>query len=119
MSLKSQLFRGDRVLEACLVQDSAHVTEGASGIHVAKIHAALIDLDGAVIDSGELFSKRYGHSTASSVLSFKQKRQIINRAYQTKPDNIVGKMTISAMDNELFNKQEPVVPRFKTRCGRV
>ena len=119
MPLKSHLFRGDKALEACLLQDSAHVTLGAVGVHVAKIHAVLIDLDGAIIDSGELSSKRYGRSTASAVLSFKQKREIINRAYQTKPDNIVGKMTIAAMDIELFNKQEPVQPRFKARCSRV
>jgi hypothetical protein len=119
MPLKSHLFRGDKALEACLVQDSAHVTLGAVGVHVAKIHAALADLDRAVIDSADLSSKRYGPSTASAVLSFKRKRNIVNKAYQTTPDSIVGKMTIAALDQELFDKQDPVIPKFKTRCSRA
>jgi hypothetical protein len=41
MPLQSKLFRGDRALEACLVNDSAHITEGAAGGHVGKIQTAL------------------------------------------------------------------------------
>jgi peptidoglycan hydrolase-like protein with peptidoglycan-binding domain len=119
MPLKSHLFRGDKALEACLVQDSAHVTLGAAGVHVSKIHAALVDLDGATVDAAEVSAKRYGPSTASAVLAYKRKRNIINRAYQTQADNIVGKMTIAAMDNELFNKQELVRPRGSLRCNRL
>lgn len=37
MALVSNLFRGDKKLEACLVNDAAHVTLGARGEHVAKI----------------------------------------------------------------------------------
>jgi peptidoglycan hydrolase-like protein with peptidoglycan-binding domain len=119
MPLNSHLFRGDKALDACLAQDGAHVTLGARGVHVTKIQAALTDLDGAVIVQGELSARQYGPSTAAAVLSFKQKRQIINRAYQTKPDNIVGKMTIAAMDAELVKKQEPVSPRFRSHCRRA
>ena len=119
MTLRSHLFRGDRALEACLVQDSAHVTSGARGPHVAKIQATLIDVDEAVIDKDELDRASYGPSTAAAVLAYKRKRNIINRAYQSSADDIVGKMTIKAMDDELVAKQEPVRLRLRTRCERV
>ena len=32
----------------------------------------------------------------------KKRRQIINRAYQQQADNIVGKLTIKALDDELL-----------------
>lgn len=119
MALKSNLFQNDEALEACLVSDPAHVMLGAIGNHVAKIQVALMDLDGLVIDPNELSAKRYGTSTATAVLSFKQKRKIINYSYQTQADNIVGKMTIAALDKEMFNKQEPSTPRANLVCTRV
>jgi peptidoglycan hydrolase-like protein with peptidoglycan-binding domain len=103
MSLQSQLFRGDPKLEAAAVSDPAHVVPGAVGDHVGKIQQALITLDGAVIDQLELIETRYGPSTASAVLAYKTKRGIINRAYQIKPDNIVGKMTMASLDSEMLN----------------
>jgi hypothetical protein len=56
----------------------------------------------STIDISELHEGRYGPSTAAAVLAFKRKRQIINYSYQTKADDIVGKMTIAAMDRELL-----------------
>lgn len=102
MALTSQMFKGDQKLEACLVSDPAHLTQGVSGEHVVKIQTALIMLDGAKIDSQETLRKTYGPSTAAAVLAYKTKRRIINPAYQTKPDNIVGKMTIAALDREML-----------------
>jgi peptidoglycan hydrolase-like protein with peptidoglycan-binding domain len=102
MGLQSNLFFGDRALEGCLVRDSAHVTTGTVGGHVTKIHSALVLLDNSTIDISELHEGRYGPSTAAAVLAFKRKRQIINYSYQTKADDIVGKMTIAAMDRELL-----------------
>ena len=118
MALQSNLFKGDRRLEACLLHDSSHVTPGAIGEHVIKIQAALIFLDGLSIDPREHAAGRYGPSTADAVLSFKQKRNIVNRAYQTQADNIVGKMTIAALDRELLDRQEPIAPRFRGLCLR-
>jgi hypothetical protein len=46
MGLMSRFFKGDAKLEACLVNDTAHVTQGAVGDHVSKIQAALLVLDG-------------------------------------------------------------------------
>jgi peptidoglycan hydrolase-like protein with peptidoglycan-binding domain len=109
MPLKSGTFAGDERLEACLVKDSAHLTSGVQGEFVAKVQAALIYLDKPTIDENELETQTYGPSTAAAVLAFKKKRKIINRSYQTTEDNIVGKMTIKALDDELvIAEDEPV-----------
>jgi hypothetical protein len=113
MGLKSNLFKGDPALEACLVRDVAHITVGCHGEHVSKIQIALATLDGATIDSGEIAAKRYGSSTAAAVLAYKKKRNIINRSYQTQADNIVGKMTIASLDDEMQKLE--AVPRGPVR----
>ncbi|MFO1351501.1 MAG: hypothetical protein U1F68_12880 [Gammaproteobacteria bacterium] len=105
MNLRSQRFRDDPKLAAAAVLDSAHIAPGAAGQHVAKIQQALIELDGIAINSSELQAARYGASTANAVLAYKKKRNIINRAYQTQADNIVGKMTMAALDNEIVAKE--------------
>jgi hypothetical protein len=101
MGLISRLFRNNEELEACLVDNSAHVTLGAQGEHVAKIQFALFSLDNLKIERAELVTQTYGSSTATAVLSYKTKRQIINQTYQTTPDSIVGKMTIASLDAEM------------------
>ena len=101
MALVSRAFSGDPKLEACLVSDPAHITPGAAGAHVAKIQNALMLVGGARIAEAEIMAKQYGPSTAAAVLAFKTARKIINYAYQNRPDNIVGKMTIAALDQEM------------------
>jgi peptidoglycan hydrolase-like protein with peptidoglycan-binding domain len=86
MVLQSRLFGDDRKLEAAAVSDPAHIVPGATGDHVRKIQLALIRLDGATIVPDGV----YGSATAAAVLAYKQKRNIINRSYQTKADDIVG-----------------------------
>lgn len=103
MPLRSQLFRNDTRLQGCLVGDRSHVTPGSVGDYVHRIQVSLIQIDQAQIDRAELAEKRYGASTAAAVLRFKQDRNIVNRAYQTQADNIVGKMTIATLDNEMQN----------------
>jgi len=110
MPLESKLFKGDPALAACHVQDSAHITSGAVGPHVGKIHTALFILDNYSVARDELRTQRYGESTAAGVLAYKRKRNIINLSYQTQADNIVGKMTVAAMDAELFRKEHAPVP---------
>jgi peptidoglycan hydrolase-like protein with peptidoglycan-binding domain len=102
MGLQSKLFRGDPRLEAAAVSDPAHITLGASGPYVRKIQTALIVLDGANISANDVQRTLYGTSTASAVLAYKQKRNIINLSYQTQADNIVGKMTIASLDGEML-----------------
>lgn len=102
MNLQSRLFRGDPKLEAAAVSDPAHIIPGSSGAHVGKIQAALVRLDGAVISPDEVEQTTYGASTARAVLAYKQKRNIINRSYQTQADAIVGKMTMASLDSEML-----------------
>jgi hypothetical protein len=101
MPLVSRWFGENARLQTCLVSDSAHVVTGDSGDHVPLIQEALQVLDEAKIAPEEKTSRVYGKSTAAAVLNFKKKRSIINRAYQTAPDNIVGKMTIQSLDEEI------------------
>lgn len=119
MALKSKLFKNDPKLEACAVSNPAHITKGAIGDHVAKIQTALIRLNGAVMDGAEMRSKRYGNSTAGAVLKYKQQRDIINRSYQARADDIVGIMTIAKMDSEMveWEKNHGMLVTMRTfRC---
>ncbi len=111
MALLSRLFRGVPALEACLIQDGAHLTEGVQGEHVRLVQRALVLLGDKGIPSGEYIAGLYGPRTAAAVLDYKRRRSIINRSYQTQPDNIVGRMTIAALDKDLLAKQDqPSVP---------
>jgi peptidoglycan hydrolase-like protein with peptidoglycan-binding domain len=105
MALVSRWFRENARLQNCLVSDAAHVVTGASGDHVALIQQALQVLDDAGIAPDEIAGQSYGSSTAGAVLNFKKKRGIINRAYQSTPDNIVGKMTIRSLDDEILARE--------------
>jgi hypothetical protein len=117
MPLISNLFKNNQRLQACLVSDPAHVTPESTGEHVRLIQFALIDIEDAAIAQSELDAQRYGPTTAAAVLAFKKKRHIINRAYQSSPDNVVGKMTISALDKEMYERQ--YTPRSRDgRCPR-
>jgi hypothetical protein len=91
---------------------------GATGDHVWKIQMALILLDGLKIDSGELAAKSYGPSTAAAVLAFKSERNIINTSYQTQADDIVGKMTIAALDKGMvqWEQQTPMIALQSCAC---
>jgi len=109
MPLHSKLFKDDQKLQACLVNDAAHVTPGAKGDHVSKIQKAIDAVGDKVIDASEVSSKTYGASTAAAVLAYKKKRSIINFSYQTQPDNIVGKMTIDTLDREILKVEKPPV----------
>ena len=109
-ALQSKLFTGDSRLEACAVEDAAHVTMGTVGDFVTRIQTALRLTDGASIDAADLTSNRYGVSTARAVLAFKTKRSIINRAYQQQPDDNVGKMTIARLDAEMVVVERRPVP---------
>lgn len=103
MSLQSRLFRGDSKLEAAALSDPAHILRGARGDHVRKIQLALIALDGADLKA----DGAYGPATAAAVLAYKKKRSIINPAYQTQADDIVGRMTMANLDQEIAKNEPP------------
>ena len=122
MSLRSNLFRDDPKLQACLTNDAAHVTQGARGGHVGRIQKALDALGDQIISQGETSTETYGPSTAAAVLAYKKKRNIINFSYQTHADNIVGKMTIASLDKEMQELDKPpavtsISCRWKQKLG--
>jgi len=102
MPLESQLFRDNKRLRDCLVNDSAHVIRGSQGVHVALIQYAVLRLEGGQIDGSEIMAKRYGRTTAAVVLAYKKRRRIVNLAYQTSADDIVGRMTMASLDREMM-----------------
>ena len=105
MPLNSNLFAGDRQLEACLVDNAAHLVVGTQGDHVGKVQTALFLVDGLNVEISELKQQLYGPSTAAAVLAYKRKRKIINHSYQSTEDNIVGKMTIAALDADVMREE--------------
>jgi hypothetical protein len=102
MPLVSKLFSVDKKLQACLVSDSAHVMPGDRGDHVAKIQSALVRLRVLKAADARLEAGFFGTRTAAAIFSYKQSLKIINRSYQNKADNIVGKMTIASLDRAVF-----------------
>lgn len=82
------------------------MTPGAVGEHVQLIQRALVYLGDKSITGSEYRTGTYGTTTAGAVLRFKQQRQVINQSYQTQADNIVGKMTISRLDDEMLMIQD-------------
>ncbi|WP_315834229.1 hypothetical protein [Bradyrhizobium prioriisuperbiae] len=102
--LRSDLFCGDKALQAALTVDAGHVVKGARGTHVRKIQAALsllLDKPPCGISEGEQAAGLYGDTTADAVLRYKTENRIINTAYQTTPDIITGKMTMRALDDAM------------------
>lgn len=113
MPLQSDLFRDDPALNACLERDSAHVTPGSRGEHVGKLQQALeILLPGLQLPDAEKAAGVYGQATAAAVLRYKTEHAppIVNPAYQTRPDNIVGRMTIKALDDDLLAREAATPP---------
>src|SRR5215472_1929069 len=101
MALSSLWFSGNDRLRLCSSSDAAHVKIGDRGDHVLLIQGALALVDGLAVDPSENTTACYGPSTAAAVLSYKSRRNIVNRSYETAPDDIVGRMTISALDDDI------------------
>ena len=116
MPLTSRAFRDDARLQACLVDDKAHLTPGTTGDFVVLVQQALRSVDDAAIAPTEIAAGSYGTTTAAAVLDYKTTRKIINASYQTKPDNIVGKMTIRALDDEMRARESKQASVPDDRC---
>jgi len=116
VALQSKFFRKIPELEAAAVSDPAHITQGARGFHVTMIQQALIGVDGASIAAAEVAAGLYGSTTAQAVLRYKTKRNIINFSYQRNADNIVGKMTMAALDADMA-KLERTIALKRIRCN--
>ena len=106
MPLMSRWFRGDARLHQTLVSDPHHVQLGDRGPYVRLIQEALHLLDGASIDQQDTDMEYYGRLTADAVKRYKTTRSIINSSYQTAPDDIVGRMTIRHLDDEMLMSEQ-------------
>jgi len=97
---------------------------GDKGNFVKLIQQALVATDNAAIEDAETGGGYYGRSTAAAVLGYKTKRQIINRTYQNKPDDIVGRMTIKRLDDDMVEIESRDATKFfiaplRNACGRI
>jgi hypothetical protein len=108
--LSSKLLSPNSRLQQCEVDDAAHVKQGDQGDFVGLIQQALALIDDLSIAPSETGANLYGPSTAAAVLSYKTTRSIINRSYQTQADDIVGKMTIRSLDDEMHGLEGPDEP---------
>ena len=106
MALQSILFKGDPQLEAAATSNPAHITPGARGPHVSKIQRALNLIQGLALAEDGV----YGAGTAAAVLEYKQQRNTVNTSYQSTADNIVGIMTMAALDREMLILEAPAEP---------
>ena len=106
MPLSSARFSGVPELEACAVDDSAHLTVGASGDFVALVQQALLDLGESLEPDGA--DGGYGPATAAAVTSYKTARNILNS--QNQVDAIVGKLTIASLDDDIDQLDTAVTP---------
>lgn len=112
--LRSDELKDDAKLEACATSPGAHLRMGVHpGPHILKIQLALERLrpTGPSISPAEKSAMSYGATTAAAVLNYKKTHvpPIINSSYQSAPDNIVGQMTIRAIDDDLTGA--PGIPR--------
>jgi hypothetical protein len=84
------------------MSDAAHVTPGQTGEYVSRIQYALLRLLVSDLPEGETDRQFYGPQTAEAVLKYKRSLGIINTRYQTRADNIVGRMTIKSLDDNMW-----------------
>jgi peptidoglycan hydrolase-like protein with peptidoglycan-binding domain len=101
MALQSQLFKGDPKLEAAAASHPGHIVPGARGSHVVKIQQALNE----ILSLSLVLDGIYGQGTAAAVLQYKRGRNIVNTTYQTEADNIVGIMTMAALDADMLARE--------------
>jgi hypothetical protein len=96
-------------LQAAADSHPMHIMPGTKGFHVAIVHHAL-DILQPFVQSIPCPTPRtntekslgfYGGYTEAKVLLYKKKLAIINKDYQSKPDKIVGIMTMRSLDFHL------------------
>jgi hypothetical protein len=96
-------------LQAAADSHPMHMMPNSKGFHVSIIHHALDILQPFVqsipCPTPKYITEKqlgvYGGYTAAKVLLYKQKLAVINKDYQSKPDNIVGIMTMRSLDFHL------------------
>jgi len=99
-------------LNACLAFDAAHIQPGQKGDHVKVIQQALNTIrkrrpDIAMIEINDA-PGTWGDDTTNAVIRYKSFNHII-RTLQ-KLDPIVGRMTLTQLDNDLLKPVPPPPP---------
>jgi hypothetical protein len=96
-------------LNACLAEDRAHIVPGERGDHVRIIQAAMETIrtrqPGLNLPKITDAAGHYGPTTAAAVLKYKGINGIIRRGQPL--DAIVGRMTLTRIDDELLNTEPP------------
>jgi hypothetical protein len=117
----SNQFEDER-LRRCAVDDSAHLVKGTVGSFVVAVQDALIQLgwhkhlstDEQSKLLAEMDAQLYGPVTARLVTIYKDKHvPRILQPWQTFPDDVVGKKTISFLDDDMT----PVNPKGQRPPG--
>jgi hypothetical protein len=92
------------MLNACLAFDPAHITPGQRGDHVKVIQQALNKIKGRRPDIGMIEIKdrsgEWGDDTTNAVVRYKSFNHIIRSGQKLDP--IVGRMTLTQLDNDLL-----------------
>lgn len=117
--LVSNLFRNSKKLQKTAVSDPDHLLRGSKGEAVSLVHRALVAIDTADISEEEIRNQLYGDTTVREVLKYKVKRNIINPAYQTQADSVVGKMTIVSLDREMAIRESQNAAANLFRSGEI
>jgi hypothetical protein len=106
-------------LDRCLASDPAHITPGQTGAHVSVIQNALrtiarrmptLQLPGITDKEGE-----YGRDTAAAVRKYKSINGIVRTGQPL--DSIVGRMTLTRMDDDLLKPLPPAPTPPSTSLG--
>jgi len=96
-------------LNACLASDPAHITPGQKGDHVKVIQKALDTIRQRMPELGlpEIKDREgdYGPDTTAAVLKYKSKNGIVRKGQPLDP--IVGRMTLTRLDDDLIEKPVP------------
>ena len=99
-------------LNACLASDPQHIAPGQRGNHVKAVQDALETLRQRMPNLGLVKITdppgTYGQSTAAEVKKYKRINHIVRTGQPL--DDIVGRMTISQIDNDLLRGSNPTPP---------
>jgi hypothetical protein len=100
------------LLDACLASDPAHIKPHQKGEHVKIIQRALTTISERAPEIGLPTIKdkpgEYESDTIAAVLKYKSHFQLVRAGQPLDP--IVGRMTITHIDNDLLSKKAPPSP---------
>jgi hypothetical protein len=100
--LLSSVFQNDSRLAACAGAQDEQIGQGEVGSHVLAIQYALLSLTGGWISGEELDATWFGPTTATITLGYNAARRIFRPGFVGKPEPVVGRATLEALDSEMI-----------------